>query len=49
MIDNLLEIPKTPEKEIFTVKHNGRLLRCNCRRAEPLRVARGIRFAFKSK
>jgi hypothetical protein len=23
MIDSLLEIPKTPEKEIFTVKHNG--------------------------
>ena len=22
-MDNLLEIPKTPEKEIFTVKHNG--------------------------
>lgn len=23
-MDNLLEIPKTPEKEIFTVKHNGK-------------------------
>jgi hypothetical protein len=23
MIDNLFEIPKTPEKEVFTVKHNG--------------------------